>query len=209
MKQETAEKPDRGIAKLVGMTSDAPQPSFRPAADDPGLRALMELFYGDLRRIARRERFRVGAGATLCTTALISEAWLKLQRAPTWSSEQHFLATAALAMRQVLVGDAEMRRTAKRNSGQSPLSLDESIDAADAADEQILIVNEALERLAQLSPRLAHVVECRFFAGYSEAETARALGITDRTVRRDWIKARAWLYRELGEQAANEGSMPE
>ena len=191
------------------MTSDAPQPSSRPAADDPGLRALMELFHGDLRRIARRERFRLGAGATLCTTALISEAWLKLQRAPAWSNEQHFLATAALAMRQVLVSDAEMRRTAKRNNGQSPLSLDESIDAADAADEQILSVNEALERLAQLSPRLAHVVECRFFAGYSEAETAHALGITDRTVRRDWIKARAWLYRELGEQAANEGSMPE
>lgn len=191
------------------MTSDASQPFPRPAADDPGLRALMEVFYGDLRRIARRERFRAGAGATLCTTALISEAWLKLQRTPAWSNEQHFLATAALAMRQVLVSDAEMRRAAKRNGGQSPLSLDESIDAADAADEQILLVNEALERLAELSPRLAHVVECRFFAGYSEAETAHALGITDRTVRRDWIKARAWLYHELGEQAANEGSMPE
>lgn len=194
------------------MSFDAPLAATRPAPDDPGLRALVELFYGDLRRIARRERFRVGAGATLCTTALVSEAWLKLQRAPVWHNEQHFLATAALAMRQVLVGDAAMRCTAKRNDGQSPLSLDEGLDAPDAADEQILLVNDALERLAQLSPRLAQVVECRFFAGYSEIETARALGITDRTVRRDWIKARAWLFRELGEQTpdtpANDGTPP-
>lgn len=194
------------------MTSDASLSIPRPAPDDPGLRALVELFYGDLRRIARRERFRIGAGATLCTTALISEAWLKLQRAPAWRNEQHFLATAALAMRQVLVGDAQMRHTAKRNGGQPPLSLDEGIDAPDAADEQILSVNEALERLARLSPRLAQVVECRFFAGFSEEETARALGIADRTVRRDWIKARAWLYRELGERMpgvpAGDGTPP-
>ncbi len=172
----------------------------QPASDDPALQSLVELFYADLRKIARRERFRVGAGATLCTTALVSEAWLKLQRASAWKDEQHFLATAALAMRQVLVGDAQMRRAVKRNDGQAPLPLDVGIDAPDAADEQILLVNDALERLAQLSPRLSQVVECRFFAGYSEAETAHALNITDRTVRRDWVKARAWLYRELGEQ---------
>lgn len=160
---------------------------------------LVDALHADLRRIARRERFRVGAGATLCTTALISEAWLKLQRNPAWQDEQHFLATAALAMRQVLVADAERRSTAKRNAGQAPLPLEEGLDAADEADEQILQVNEALERLGELSPRLAQVVECRFFAGYSEAETAHALGVTDRTVRRDWVKARAWLFRELGE----------
>lgn len=176
------------------------------AADDPALQSLVRLFYSDLRRIARRERFRVGAGATLCTTALISEAWLKLQRASKWQNERHFLATAALAMRQVLVSDAEMRHAAKRNGGQSPLSLVEGMDDApdDEADEQILLVNNALERLAHLSPRLAQVVECRFFAGYSEFETAHVLGVTDRTVRRDWVKARAWLYRELGEHAPGE-----
>lgn len=183
------------------MDADTATSIHRPAPDDPGLRALVEIFYSDLRRIARRERFRVGAGATLCTTALVSEAWLKLQRTPAWQNEQHFLAVAALAMRQVLVGDAAMRHAAKRGAGRSPLSLDDNVDAPDAADEQILLVNDALERLAQLNPRLAHVVECRFFAGYSEMETARALGITDRTVRRDWIKARAWLYRELGEHS--------
>lgn len=193
----------------VVMSSDASlSPVSRPSSDDPGLRALVDLFYGDLRRIARRERFRVGAGATLCTTALVSEAWLKLQHTTAWNNEQHFLATAALAMRQVLVGDAQMRRTAKRNGGHAPLPLEEGMDAPDAADEQILFVNEALERLTHLSPRLAQVVECRFFAGYNEMETARALGITDRTVRRDWIKARAWLYRELGEQGLDTGTSP-
>ncbi len=188
------------------MTSGTP---FLPSASASGgsddlLTSLVNAFHADLRRIARRERFRVGAGATLCTTALISEAWIKLQRAPAWQNEQHFLATAALAMRQVLVGDAERRAAAKRNAGSVPLALDEGLDVLDEVDEQILHVNEALERLAGLSPRLAQVVECRFFAGYSEDETALALGITDRTVRRDWVKARAWLYRELGGGAFND-----
>ena len=190
-------------ARLAGMSAGTP--SSRPAlpADrsDDLLTSLVSALNADLRRIARRERFRMGAGATLCTTALISEAWIKLQRTPAWHNEQHFLATAALAMRQVLVGDAEHRFAAKRNAGMVPLPLDEELDMPDECDEQILQVNEALERLAGLSPRLARVVECRFFAGYSEDETARALGITDRTVRRDWVKARAWLYRELGEGA--------
>ncbi|MBB5206556.1 ECF-type sigma factor [Chiayiivirga flava] len=172
---------------------------------DASLHALMEALYADLRKVARRERFRVGAGATLCTTALISEAWLKLQRQSGWQDRQHFLATAALAMRQVLVNDALARGAGKRNRGEAPLPLDAGLDAADAADEQILQVNEAVGRLAALSPRLAQVVECRFFAGFSDAETAEALGVTDRTVRRDWLKARAWLYRELGEAAPSDG----
>lgn len=136
---------------------------------------------------------------TLCTTALINEAWIKLQRVPDWQNEQHFLATAALAMRHVLVADAEMRHAAKRNHGRGAESLDLcEPDAVEVADARILDVHEALQRLEQLSPRLAHVVNCRFYAGFSEAETARALGLTDRTVRRDWVKARAWLFQELG-----------
>lgn len=183
------------------MTSGMSSPPQGGPSDSGGelLHTLVDAFHADLRRIARRERFRVGAGATLCTTALISEAWIKLQRAPAWQNEQHFLATAALAMRQVLVGDAERRFAIKRNAGAVPMALDEEIEVPDEADEQILQVNDALERLARLSPRLAQVVECRFFAGFSEIETARALAVTDRTVRRDWVKARAWLYRELGE----------
>jgi len=170
---------------------------------DARLGALTEALYADLRQIARRERFRAGAGATLRTTALIHEAWIKLQRTAQWDCESQFLATAALAMRQVLANDAAARRAAKRNFGQRPLPLDPDADptldvAEDAADDELLRVNAAVERLARLSPRLAQVVECRYFAGYSEAETGLALGVTDRTVRRDWVKARAWLFRELG-----------
>ena len=163
--------------------------------------ALVAVLYADLRGIARRERFRARAGGTLCTTALVSEAWLKLQRSHGWEDRRHFLATAALAMRQVLVNDVLARRSAKRNYGVDLVDLHEDIDAADTEDEQILLVSDAVKRLAALSPRLARVVECRFFAGFSEEETADALGVTDRTVRRDWLKARAWLYRELGESA--------
>src|SRR5690606_9583665 len=122
----------------------------------------------DLRGIARRERFRARAGATLCTTALVNEAWLKLQRSHAWKDRQHFLATAALAMRQVLVNDVLARRSAKRNHGMEAVELHEDLDAAEADDEQILLVSDAVERLEALSPRLARVVECRFFAGFNE-----------------------------------------
>ena len=171
---------------------------LEPPCDRESFDLLVAALYSDLRRMARRERFRLGSGATLGTTALVSEAWLKLQRTATWESRQHFLATAAMAMRQVLVNDVIARRTAKRNSGEVPLSLSDEIDGLDAEDTQIVDVSDAVERLAAYSPRLARIVECRFFAGYSDLETAEALGVTDRTVRRDWLKARAWLYRELG-----------
>ena len=180
-------------SEVVLHTSGSPDP------DTTRFDALVEILYADLRGIARRERFRARAGATLCTTALISEAWLKLQRSHGWTDRHHFLATAALAMRQVLVNDVLARRSAKRNHGQDVVALDEEGEPGTADDEQILLVSDAVERLADLSPRLARVVECRFFAGFNEAETADALGVTDRTVRRDWLKARAWLYRELGE----------
>ena len=186
------------------MSQDNSATACSPAqASDPCLlHQLVELHYDDLRKLARRERFRLGAGATFCTTALISEAWLKLQRAPGWNGQQHFLATAAIAMRQVLVNDANARSADKRNGGLRPVPLDEAPDAPDEVDAQILQIDDALQRLSSLSPRLAQVVECRYFAGFSDQETAVALGITDRTVRRDWAKARAWLYRELSEEIA-------
>lgn len=169
-------------------------------ATDAALSALTEAFYADLHQIARHERFRAGAGATLRTTALIHEAWIKLQRTTHWDNQRQFLATAALAMRQVLANDAEARRAAKRNYGQQTRSLERGDELAmDDADFELLRVSAAVERLARFSSRLAQVVECRYFAGYSEAETALALDVTERTVRRDWVKARAWLFRELGD----------
>jgi RNA polymerase sigma factor (TIGR02999 family) len=153
--------------------------------------------YQDLRRIARRERLRVRAGATLQTTALIHEAYLKLEHLDSFNDNEHFLRACALAMRHILVNHARDRMASKRGGGVANIPLDDAPEISGAPDEMIVKINDALLALAQISPRLAQVVECRFFAGYDDAETARALGLTDRTVRRDWVKARAWLRREL------------
>jgi RNA polymerase sigma factor (TIGR02999 family) len=169
-------------------------PEVRRAAEE-----LLPLFYEDVRRIARRERRARGGGETLQTTALIHEAYLKLRNSPGFNDRSHFLGAAALAMRHVLVNYARDRVAAKRGGGAVMLPLEAATDVGLPTSEQALLdVNEAMARLAQLSPRLAQVVTCRFFAGYGDEETAAALGLTDRTVRRDWAKARAWLRRELG-----------
>lgn len=162
---------------------------------------LLPLLYEDLRAIARRERRRVGAGDTLRTTALVHEAYLKLRGSAGFNDQSHFLRACALAMRHILVNQARDRLAAKRGGGAAvlPLTDMEDLIGDDIADDhRILEVNDALGQLAALNLRLARVVECRFFAGYSESETARALGVTDRTVRRDWTKARAWLLHTLG-----------
>lgn len=175
-----------------------PDISPAPGADAATLAALL---YPELRRAARGVRAGVRAGQTLQTTALIHEAYLKLVRSQAWQDRAHFLAAAAMAMRQVLIDAARERLALKRGGGVAPLSLDEldaeSQPAAAESDVRVVAVGEALQQLAALSPRLAQVVECRYYAGYTEAETAEALGVTERTVRRDWIKARAWLYQTL------------
>jgi RNA polymerase sigma factor (TIGR02999 family) len=188
------------VADSVDETDAAPviawdeslPPAVRSLADE-----LLPIFYADLKRLARRERTRVGAGGTLRTTALVHEAYLKLRGTRSWNDEAHFLRAAALAMRHALVNHAEARNAAKRGGGIPHLPLDEALDVGAASDETLLALDEALQRLARQSVRLAQVVECRFFAGFDERETARALGLSERTVRRDWTLARAWLYREL------------
>ena len=180
-------------------------PESTPTADDLGAPAevvltaeqLMPLLYEELRRHARRERRRVGAADTLQTTAVVSEAYLKLRDAAGFTDRVHFLRSAALAMRHVLVNYTRDQRAQKRGGGAAHELLDEQSEPAVAEDERILEVNDALSRLKVLNVRLAQVVECRFFAGYDDVQTAEALGLTDRTVRRDWVKARAWLRREL------------
>lgn len=152
----------------------------------------------EMRLHARFARRRVRAGETLRTTALVHEAWLRLQRSQHWNDERHFLRAAALAMRQALVDHARAQLAAKRG-GRPPGSLDDVVaEPYWESDGRLVELDEALQRLSMLSPRLTRVVECRFFGGYSDEETARILDVTARTVRRDWIKARAWLYRELG-----------
>jgi RNA polymerase sigma factor (TIGR02999 family) len=164
---------------------------------------LMPMFYADVKKLARSERRRVRAGDTLQTTALINEAYLKLLRSPAFNDRAHFLRASALAMRHVLINHARAAIADKRGGGAFLESLTDAHQIGVSDDQGLIDVHEALARLAVLDDRLAQVVECRFFAGFSDEDTALALGITDRTVRRDWVKARAWLRRELdGDSAA-------
>lgn len=158
---------------------------------------LVAALYAELKRVASRERRRMGASPTLQTTALIHETYLKLHRAEGWNDRQHFLCAAAIAMRQVLVDAARERLALKRGGGVQPETLSAADRVLARSDDEVIQVDTALVRLGAFDPRLAQVVECRFFAGYSEPETAVALQISERTVRRDWLKAKAWLYTEL------------
>lgn len=157
--------------------------------------------YRDLRQLARRERARVWSDGspTLQTTALIHEAYVKLQRAAEWNDREHFLRTAAKAMRQVLLDEAKARLTSKRGSGERALPLDLVEEVPAVPDEVLVRLDEALDRLGEQEPRLMQLVECRFYAGYSEVETGRLLGLSERTVRRDWLRAKAWLYDAIRE----------
>lgn len=169
-------------------------------AGAPG--ALDELFtrvYGELHRLAHHVR-RDRAGATLGTTALVHEVYLKLApNAPSANDARHFFAIAARAMRQVLVSAARDRMADKRGGAAELVTLNEA--GADAQlslrPDELLALDEALERLAAIDPRQASVVEYRFFAGLDVDETAEMLGISSPTVARDWRAARAWLAREL------------
>jgi RNA polymerase sigma factor (TIGR02999 family) len=174
------------------------EPAPHDAALAQSAATLAPLFYADLRRLARRVRRGVRDADTLQTTALIHEAYLKLHATPAWKDRQHFLRAAALAMRQVLVDDARARHAQRRDPGEPllPLEAAETV-AADDDDARLLAVDEALAQLAAFSPRLAQVVECRYFAGYTSPETAEALGLSLATVERDWVKARSWLFQHL------------
>lgn len=164
----------------------------------------MPLVYNQLRRLAHHQLGAEETGHTLTTTALVHETYLKLvdQTRVDWQDRAHFFAVATRLMRRILVDYARRHRAARRG-GQpdgappKPISLDEvELPAAERA-EALLALDEALDRLERFDARLARVVECRFFAGLEEAETAIALGVSQRTVARDWAVAKGWLYREL------------
>ena len=169
------------------------------AGEATALDELVPLIYEDLRRLAHRQLGSIRAGETLGTTGLVHEAYLKLaaQSHPVWRDRGHFFAVASRAMRHILIDYARSGRRQKRGSGQPHVPLDEAQVAIEAEAAHLVAVDEALTRLAAEDERLARVVECRFFAGLSEEETAEALGISVRTVQRDWGQARAWLKKEM------------
>ena len=163
------------------------------------LNRLVPVLYEELRVIAHRHLTRQAPGGTIETTALVHEAYLKIvdQSRAAVQDRTHFLALASIAMRHVLVDRAKARRTLKRDGDRWRVTLDEQVIGVDDQPEVMLQLDDALNRLAEISPRLARVVECRFFGGLTEEEIATALGITVRTVQRDWAKARMLLRRAL------------
>jgi RNA polymerase sigma factor (TIGR02999 family) len=160
---------------------------------------LVPLVYEELHRIAQRQLRSAACGYTLNTTALVHEAYLKLAAGScqTFADRAHFFAVAARAMRQIVIDYARRHRTAKRGGAWNRLPLEEAEIAVEERAEMLIALDEALSRLFAMNERLGRVVECRFFGGMTEEETAAALDVTDRTVRRDWTKARLWLYNEL------------
>jgi RNA polymerase sigma factor (TIGR02999 family) len=183
----------------------------REGAPD-AMERLMARVYDDLCRIAHRQLGAEEAGHTLDTTALVHEAYLRLadQRDVRCVDRSHFFAIAARMMRRVLMDYARRHKAARRGGGELPVAIDMQdfttdggasplpLDAsADARADELLALDEALARLEQEDARRARVVELRYFAGLTEVEVAKVLGVTERTVRRDWTAAREWLYREV------------
>jgi len=175
--------------------------------DRDALNRAVPLVYDDLRRLARRQLRREAGPRTLQATALVHEAFVKLSAGAALAARDraHFFAIAARAMRQVLVDEARRRRAGKRGGEWVRTTLAEGQHAVEMAPDELIALDQALE---ELEPRQRQVVELRFFGGLEETEIAEALGVSDRTVRREWVKARARLYRLLyvrgGETAAVE-----
>lgn len=168
--------------------------------DRDALDQLMPMLYTDLKRLAQRQLRREHHRSTLDTGGLVHEAYFKLidsEKAQP-RDRAHFLALCGRAMRQVVIDQARRRNAAKRGGVERPVTLDENFAANQLRIDEALAIDAALERLARHDPRLVQVVECRFFAGLTEDETATALGLTSRTVQRDWRRARAWLLLDLG-----------
>lgn len=170
------------------------------AGDRQAFDTLVTLVYDHLRRIARGQLARGQPSDTLSSTALVHEAYVQLQKETgvVWQNRSHFFGICARAMRRILVDHARQRGAQKRGNGVPPRSLDRVDLSVDDQAELVVAVDQALASLEGVNGRLARLVECRYFAGMTEEETATALGTSLRTVQRDWMRARAWLLKELG-----------
>lgn len=180
---------NEGLTTLLGAVQEG-QPG---AADE-----LMKLIYGELRQIAQHKMGQMFVGHTLQPTALVHEAFLRMFGGdkPSWENRHHFFWAAARAMRDILVERARRHKTQKRGGDRTRVELTDDLTLTVESDE-LLALNEALDRLEQTNSEAARVVMLRFFAGLNHDESAAALGISSASVRRRWTFARAWLHKEL------------
>jgi RNA polymerase sigma factor (TIGR02999 family) len=181
----------RNITELLVAWSDG---------DRAALDELVPLVYDQLHGLASASLARERQGHTLQTTALVHEAYLKLvdQRRVRWQNRAHFFGVAAQMMRRILVSHARAHAAGKRGHGAQPLSLDQAPEVSAKPKVDLLALDEALDRLTEIDPRLGRVVELRFFGGLSIEEAGEVLSLSSATVGREWSMAKAWLYKELG-----------
>lgn len=170
--------------------------------DETALDQLMPIIYDELHRLAKRYMSRERRNHTLQTTALVNEAYLRLvgQGQAEWRNRAHFFGVAAQVMRHVLVDHARSRQYAKRGGEARRVTLDDNLAISHEDQIEVLALDEALNRLAALDERKGRIVELRYFGGLSVEETAEVLELSAITVKRDWLKAKAWLYRELSQR---------
>ena len=173
--------------------------STRKGEDSAALGKLLPLVYGELHRQAVRAFSRESAGHTLQPTALVNEVYLRLvkQDEMKWQNRAQFFALAAQMMRRILVSHARARKAAKRGGGDTCMTLEEGVAVAPERDVNLLAIDEALTRLETVDPEKSRMVELRFFSGLSIEETAEVMGVSPRTIDRQWQTAKAWLYREI------------
>lgn len=169
--------------------------------NNDALNQLMPLVYDELRGLAKRYMRRESASHTLQTNALVNEAYLRLvnQQNVDWQNRAHFFAIAAQVMRHLLVDHARSKQYAKRGGGAVQVTLDEGLAASDENSVELLALHQALERLEAIDDRKSKIVELRYFGGLSTEETAEVLGVSEITIKREWAKAKAWLFRELSQ----------
>jgi|EndMetStandDraft_3_1072993.scaffolds.fasta_scaffold144574_2 RNA polymerase sigma factor (TIGR02999 family) len=194
------EPPDPGPGRLTQLLQR------HRMGDDEAFDELVSIAYDQLRRVARAQLVRRGTPGTLSPTSLVHEVYVQLkdERGVDWQDRGHFFAISARAMRRILVDHARRRGAKKRGDGVPVFALtdfDPAVEHAADHSDRILAIDQAVTALGKVQDRLARLVECRYFAGLTEEETAEALGVSVRTVQRDWIRARAWLLKTLGDSS--------
>jgi len=177
------------------------------AGDDAAAERLFELVYAELRQVAAQKMARESAGHTLQPTALVHEAWLRLgaDAQPHWQNRAHFFAAAAEAMRRILVDRARRKHAQRRGAGVEHVELDGLQIAGPVDDDQLLALNEALDRLAAVDPPKAELVKLRYFVGLTTEQAAKVMNVSEPTAKRWWAYAKAWLFREM--QAGGPGPL--